>query len=151
MIRFIGWWFLQTWPGARIDLSDSQRLELLQQEIKKSKSTYHPKDSVFFDDEDTLRLSLRSQRESFAQGCNAVLLDGKLMSSDFGFRVEDIRPDLPVQLWYGKHDNFVPLRHGEQIAARLGGRAQLRVEDETHASIPINFREEILRDLLRGT
>jgi hypothetical protein len=28
---------------------------------------------------------LRSQRESFAQGCDAVLLDGKLMSSDFGF------------------------------------------------------------------
>lgn len=149
--RFIGWWFLQTWPGARLDLSDSQRLELLQQEIKKSRATYHPKDSVFIDDEDTLRLSLRSQRESFAQGCDAVLLDGKLMSSDFGFRVEDIRPDLPVQLWYGKHDTFVPLRHGEQIAARLGGRAQLRVEDETHASIPINFREEILRDLLRGT
>jgi pimeloyl-ACP methyl ester carboxylesterase len=118
---------------------------------RKSKATYHPKDFVFVGDEDTFRLSLRSQRESFAQGCDAVLLDGKLMSSDFGFRVEDIRPDLPVQLWYGKHDTFVPLRHGEQIAARLGGRAQLRVADETHASIPINFREEILRDLLRGT
>ncbi len=37
------------------------------------------------------------------------------------------------------------------VAVRLGGRAQLGVEDETHASIPINFREEILRYLLRGT
>jgi len=73
MIRFIGWWFLQTWLGARLDLSDEQRLQLLQQEIKKSKATYHPKDSVFIDDEDTLRLSLRSQRESFGQGCDAVL------------------------------------------------------------------------------
>jgi hypothetical protein len=151
MVRFIGWWFLQTWPGARLDLSDEQRLNLLHQEIEKSKATYHPKDCVFIDDEDTLRLSLRSQRESFAQGCDAVLLDGKLMSSDFGIRVEDIRPDLPVQLWYAKHDNFVPLRHGEEIAARLGGRAQLRVEDETHASIPINFREEIWKELLKST
>ncbi len=69
---------------------------------------------------------------------------------DFGFRIEDIRPDLPVQLWYGKHDVFVPLYHGETIANRLGDRANLRVEDETHASIFYNWREQFLEDLVKS-
>jgi pimeloyl-ACP methyl ester carboxylesterase len=64
--------------------------------------------------------------------------------------VEDIRPDLPVQLWYGKQDSIVPLHHGEQIVVRLGGRAVVRVEDETHASLQVRFQEEILENLVKS-
>jgi len=67
---------------------------------------------------------------------------------DFGFRIEDIRSDLPKKLWYGKMDTFVPLNHGEQIAKRLGGSANLRVLDETHASIFFNNRKEILEHMI---
>jgi pimeloyl-ACP methyl ester carboxylesterase len=70
---------------------------------------------------------------------------------DHGFRIEDIRPELPVHLWYGKLDSFVPPNHGVQIAARLGGRAYLRLEDETHASIVVNRMREILEHLVRST
>jgi hypothetical protein len=109
------------------------------------------KDLEVMKDEDILRLYLRSTRESFAQGFEATLVDGRVMCTDWGFRIEDIRPDLPVQLWYGKLDTFVPLNHGVQIAARLGGRAHLRVEDETHASISgQRMKQEILRDLVRS-
>ena len=142
-------WYWQRQPAARLDLTDERRLELLLQGVSRSKM--HEKDLEVMKDEDTLRLFLRSARESFAHGCDGLLQDGKLMSIDSGFRIKDIRPDLPVQLWYGKHDTFVPLNHGEQIAARLGGRAHLRVEDETHSSIQVNFREEILKDLVRST
>lgn len=142
-------WFLQSDPGGRLDLTDEKRLEILQQRLSKSEKTAHEKDLQLWRDEDFLRTSLRSSREALSQGFDGVLLDGKLMCMDFGFRVEDIRPELPVQLWYAKHDTSVPLNHGEQLAARLGERAQLRVKDETHASLPFNWIEEILKDILK--
>ena len=101
-------------------------------------------------DRDFHRLSLRSTREAFAQGYDGVLLDGKLCCLDFGFKVEDIRPDLPVQLWYGKQDVFVPPNHGVQLAKRLGSRAHLRLEDETHASLTVNWKKEILESLIKA-
>lgn len=147
---FIMRWFLQRDPGGRLDWSDEKRLELLQQQVSRSSATAHRKDLEVMTDDDFLRLYLRSARESFAQGFEGVLLDGKLMCMDFGFRIEDIRPDLPVQLWYGKDDTFVPLNHGMQIAARLGGRASLRVEDDTHASISQHWKKEELEELIKS-
>jgi pimeloyl-ACP methyl ester carboxylesterase len=143
-------WFWQRGPEGRLDLTDEKRLEILQQRASKSERTANKKDLEVMKDEDILRLYLRSTRESFAQGFDGITQDGKLMCMDYGFQIEDIRPDLPVHLWYGKHDTCVPLNHGEQIAARLGGRAHLRVEDETHSSISQNLKEEILKDLVRS-
>jgi len=143
-------WFFQREPAGRLDWSDEKRLELLQQRVSRSRATAHEKDLEVMTDEDFLRLYLRSTRESLAQGFDGLLQDGKVMCMDYGFRIEDIRPDLPVRLWYGKHDTYVPLNHGKQIAARLGGRAYLRVEDETHASISQNWKKEVLEDLIKS-
>ncbi|KUJ12846.1 alpha/beta hydrolase fold protein [Mollisia scopiformis] len=143
-------WFLQRDPAARLDWSDEKRFEVLQQQIASSKATTHKKDLEVTTDEDFLRLFLRSSRESYAQGFDGTLQDGKVMCTDFAFRIEDIRHDLPIQLWYGKHDTHVPLNHGEQIAARLGGRATFRVEDETHASISQHWKSEQLEALIKS-
>lgn len=91
----------------------------------------------------------RSTRKRVAQGVKGFLQEGYLLCTDFGFRIEDIRTDLRVQLWYGKRDTNVPFRHGEGIAARLGAKAQLRIEDKTHVGILVNCRENILKDLVR--
>jgi len=102
-------------------------------------------------DDDFLRLMLRAARQSNAQGQHASVEDGRLMTSDFGFRVEDIRKDLPVRLWYGKFDHDVPANHGVQIAKRMQGagcNVLLRVEEETHAGLFLNCRERMLEDLV---
>jgi pimeloyl-ACP methyl ester carboxylesterase len=143
-------WFFQRDPAGRLEWSDEKRLEVLQQQVSRSKATAHEKDLEVMTHEDFLRLYLRSSRESFAQGFDGMLQDGKVICTDFGFRIEDIRHDLPVQLWYGKYDTHVPLNHGKQIAARLGGRASLRVEDETHASISQKWKKEELEDLIKS-
>ena len=65
--------------------------------------------------------------------------------------MEDIRKDLPLRLWYGKYDTNVPANHGIQIAKRLGdagGNVQLRIEEETHMTLVLKRRKEILEDLL---
>lgn len=93
-------WFWRRDPSGRLDLTDEKRLELLLQ-----KSVAHEKDRKFMQS-DWPRLSLRSARESYRQGYDGVAQDGRLMCMNFGFRVEDIRPELPMQLWYGKLDTF---------------------------------------------
>jgi pimeloyl-ACP methyl ester carboxylesterase len=148
--RFLNRWFWQSQTCGRLDWSDEKRLEEHMKEFSKSKSTAHEKDLEVMADMGNAQRFLRSSREAFAQGYDAALQDGRLLSSDFGFRIEDIRPDLPVQLWYGKLDVFVPLNHGETIARRLGDRANLRVEDETHASIFFKLRGQVLEELVKS-
>lgn len=144
------WWFGRE-PGARLDLSDEERLSRLRQAFEKGKAKMHPKDRTVFGDVDWMRIHLRTAREAYEQGMDGFSLDYKVLNSDFGFRIEDIRKDLPVYLWYGRLDVNVPLQHGEKIAARVGDNARLRVEeDETHASIWANFKEEYLGELVRA-
>ncbi|SPO07013.1 uncharacterized protein DNG_09707 [Cephalotrichum gorgonifer] len=140
-------WFWSREPQGRTDISDEERVQLMLE--RGFRGNPSQKDLDFLKDEEYLRVASRSAREAFSQGFEGVALDGKLSALDFGFRVEDIRKDLPVQLWYGKQDTFVPPNHGVQIAARLGGRATLRLEDETHASLYTNCRAKILEELLR--
>jgi pimeloyl-ACP methyl ester carboxylesterase len=108
------------------------------------------KERAVLEDRDVARLFMRSTRESFGQGYGATSQDGRLMCLDYGFRIEEIRHDLPVHLWYGKDDTYVPLNHGQQIAARLGGRADFRALDETHASIWTTWRREVLKNILES-
>lgn len=142
-------WYFQREPAGRLDLTEEQRVELLLSPSRLAAIT-HEKDREILKDEDIMRLVVRSSQESYAQGFNGVRQDGRVMCLNFGFKIEDIRPDLPVQLWYGKQDTFVPPHQGEQIAARLGDRAHLRVEDETHASISMQWRKEVLEDILKA-
>lgn len=141
-------WSMKQDAAARLDLTDEERLKLMQQQFSKSKA--HEKDVEVMKDDDFPRLFLRSAREHFAPGFDGLLQDGRLICMDFGFQLKDIRPDLSVRLWYGKLDTHVPPTHGEQIALRLSSRAHLRMEDETHLSLVTNGREKILEDLVRS-
>ncbi|KAF1815604.1 alpha/beta-hydrolase [Eremomyces bilateralis CBS 781.70] len=147
---FLNRWFWQQDYIGRVDLSDEERLEMALRQFEKSKSKMPAKDLAVMSDHDFYRLPLRSTREGFAQGFDGVLLDGKLCCLDFGFKVEDIRPDLPVHLWYGKQDVFVPANHGVQLEKRLGSRAHLRLVDETHVSLLVNRKKEILENLIKA-
>jgi pimeloyl-ACP methyl ester carboxylesterase len=146
---FLNRWFWQRDPIGRVDLSDEERLKMLLEQVEKSKSKMSEKDLSVMTNVDFHKMALKSTREGFAQGYDGVLLDAKLCCLDFGFKVEDIRPGLPVHLWYGKQDVLVPPNHGVQLAKRLGSRAQLRLEDETHASLTFNKKKEILESLMK--
>jgi pimeloyl-ACP methyl ester carboxylesterase len=136
---FMGRWFWRTMAMGRTDLSEEERLVMIQKESKGAPEC----DRDIYDDVDLMRLVVRASGEAFAQGYDGVWDDGKKSAAEFGFRLQDIREDLTVQLWYGKNDVFVPLVHGTQIAARLGGRAQFRVEDESHGGILMHWKREI--------
>ena len=141
----VRWWF-KSEAGARLDLTDDQRLALMKKQF--SKSSAHEKDVEAMKDDDLLRLMLQTAREHYKQGFDGLLQDGRLICTDFGFRIENCH-DVPVRLWYGRLDTFVPSAHGEQIAARLGSRAHLRLVDETHLTLFTDRRGDILEDLVK--
>jgi pimeloyl-ACP methyl ester carboxylesterase len=143
-------WFFRRTAFGQMELSDEERLQKLKESGLLEKMS--PKDREVMGDEDVMRLSLRASREADAQGFDGILLDGRLICGDWGFRVEDIRKDLSVLLWYGKDDTYVPPNHGVQIAKRLDGdgeegRVVLRVEKETHASISYKWKKEQLEGI----
>lgn len=130
-----------------MELTDEERLRAIQSpEFLKSMTK---KDLEVYKDEDNVRMMLRATREAWKQDFKWICQDGKLMCEPWPFRVEDIRHDLPIQLWYGKQDVHVPFIHAQQIAARLGGRAELHFEEETHASIFFNWKKEVLEGVLK--
>lgn len=143
---WLGRWFWRTQSIGRLDLPEEQRVELLIKEGKNAPES----DRDIYDDVDFLRLVIRSCGQAFAQGYDYIWDDGVVSCSDFGFKVEDIRKDLTVQLWYGKKDYFVPMNHGVQIAARLGDEARLHLKDEAHAGILMHWKREIFEAIAKS-
>ena len=141
-------WFWRRDAYGRVDLTDEERFKMLMKQVETAKM--HPKDKEVFKDENFIRIGLQSTRQGFEQGFDGVFEDGKLCCLDLGFKVEDIRPDLPIHLWYGKYDVNVPANHGIQLEKRLGSRAVLNLKDETHASVTANWKKQIIEDLLKA-
>jgi pimeloyl-ACP methyl ester carboxylesterase len=139
------WWITRE-PAAQLQLNDEERLKGTLAQFSQAKA--HPKDVAIVKREG-FQLYMRSSRQALAQGTHAFAEDAKLISTNWGFRIEDIRHELPVQLWYGRLDTNCPLVQGEETAQRIGANATLRVEDETHMSIHVNWREQILEELVR--
>ncbi|KAH8725023.1 alpha/beta hydrolase [Phaeosphaeriaceae sp. PMI808] len=128
---------------GRIELHEEKQLELM---LRDSANAIESERDIFTD-LDFMRLCLRACREAFAQGYAHMWADGVRSCMDFGFRVEDVRKDLKVHLWYGTIDTFVPIVHGRTIAERLGEGAVRHFKEEGHAGISVHWRREILEAL----
>lgn len=159
-------WFFQRDAADRLDLPDEERLKLFL--LPARTKGMSEQDKAFFADEDEMRVYLATSRASFAQGFDAMCKDGYAMCTPWGFKIEDIRKDLPVVLWYGSKDINVPPNHGRTIAKRLLGdgevlretdekgelewkeRVRLRMLDDTHASISMRDKRGYLVDILNA-
>jgi pimeloyl-ACP methyl ester carboxylesterase len=70
---------------------------------------------------------VESSREALAPGIEGWLEDDLAFVEPWGFDPADIR--VPLLLWHGEHDLFVPPTHGRWLAARVPG-AEARLSDE---------------------
>jgi pimeloyl-ACP methyl ester carboxylesterase len=107
------------------------------------------KDAALLRDDQFLALVYEAAKEGCAHGVKGHKVEYKTMTtSELGFELEEIRADLPIDLWYGKEDASVSWRVGEALAKVLGERARLFVRDEAHLSLAFGCREEILRSMV---
>lgn len=136
---------------GRMELSDEDKLEKMMQPERLA-SIENTKNRRILSDEAFLKVALRAGRESQRQGFGGVALDGRVVCRGWGFKIEDIRRELPVKLWYGKDDVFIPPNIGIETAARregAGGKVVLRLEeDDTHYSISQDWKKEQLEAIL---
>lgn len=143
-------------PVWQLELSDEDRMEGMRKDFDLKKA--HPADVELTRNPnypDMQRLFILSSRAALSQGVAGYLDDAQTLSKDPGFRVEDIRPDLPVQLWCGTDDTNVSPKAGEETAERLRAAGNMKVElhmepGETHGSTQVKFQRRQLEDLLRA-
>lgn len=143
-------------PVWNMELSDAERMEAMRKDFDLKKA--HPADvetARHPNYPDWQQLFLLSSRSAISQGLEGFLDDSSILSKDPGFRVEDIRADLPVQLWYGTADTNISPRAGEETAERLRGAGNMKVEfhmepGETHGSTQVQYRRRYLGDLKRA-
>ncbi|KAE9984845.1 hypothetical protein EG328_008247 [Venturia inaequalis] len=142
------WWFKQQ-PTGRLDSSEEDRLALLVKLCKEN--TKHPKDLPIFLNERFSKLQIVSAQAAFAQGVHHAVHDGTLSCTPWGFKIEDIREDLPVQIWCGTDDVSVPFNHGVQMKNKLKGKDVVLMvrEGETHTSMEVNFMKEYLEGIVK--
>jgi pimeloyl-ACP methyl ester carboxylesterase len=90
----------------------------------------------------------RDMAEGLAPGYWGWFDDDMAFLRDWGFDLASI--GVPVSIWQGSDDRFVPPSHGEWLAAHVGGARPHLLEGEGHLSLALGRYGEILDELRAG-
>ncbi|MGI8864615.1 MAG: alpha/beta hydrolase [Solirubrobacteraceae bacterium] len=83
---------------------------------------------------------------SVRSGVDGWLDDDLALIRDWGFDLAAI--SVPVTIWQGGQDRFVPFAHGQWLADHLPGARPRLLPEHGHLSIELDLYGEILDDLL---
>src|ERR1700682_2948387 len=75
----------------------------------------------------------QSGKDGLAPGIEGWWDDGWAMLQPWGFDVRAI--DVPMMLWHGRHDKFVPFQHGEWLAHAIPGVDAHLTEEDGHLTL----------------
>jgi pimeloyl-ACP methyl ester carboxylesterase len=87
-------------------------------------------------------------RHSVSNGYWGWLDDDLAILADWGFALDGI--EVPVSIWQGRQDRFVPPAHGEWLAGRVTGAEVHLLDDHGHLSLALGHFGEILDELVAG-
>jgi pimeloyl-ACP methyl ester carboxylesterase len=92
--------------------------------------------------------SAASMRDAIRSGIWGWFDDDFAMFKPWGFDLAAI--EVPVTVWHGTEDRFVPLAHGEWLAGRVAGADARLLDDHGHLSLALAHFGEILDVLVRS-
>jgi pimeloyl-ACP methyl ester carboxylesterase len=87
-----------------------------------------------------------SMRDGLAQGDQGWWDDSVALGSPWGFDVGAIA--IPVQVWHGQQDMFVPFQHGQWLAGHIPTAQPQLSEHDGHLTLLVNRIPEVHRWLL---
>lgn len=106
-------------------------------------------DVIYLLEPERMGTMLDLYREHYKQGIEGYMEEGRVMTTHWGFDLNDIPAEIPVQLWYSKKDTNVPFQMGEVIRSRLSSPPELHVvEHETHLQLVLKYSARALEHLL---
>ena len=85
-----------------------------------------------------------SFREGYGKGADGAVADNLQLVRPWGFSVGAIK--VPVSVWHGREDHFVPHAHGRWLASAIPGARPHFREREGHLGLVDRF-DEVLADL----
>ncbi len=98
-------------------------------------------------DSRTLKFLTEELFEAFRQGVQGPTYERELYGKDWGFRLEDVSPDVNVCLWHGELDVNVPVSMGRAVAKAIPNCIAMFYPEEGHYSTILNHLEEIIKTL----
>ena len=90
---------------------------------------------------------LEVQKLGLAPGDQGWWDDGCALLGPWGFRLDDI--GVPVQLWHGTQDRFVPFQHGQWLAEHIPGVDAHLTDTDGHITLGVNRVPEVHQWLLQ--
>jgi pimeloyl-ACP methyl ester carboxylesterase len=136
---------LEAWAGEMLDESDDaaspDALESFDSMVSDAdRESITPETSAF---------AAERRKHSLSTGIWGWFDDDIAETKPWGFDVSQI--EVPVSVWHGGQDRFVPPAHGEWLASAIpGARAQFRA-DEGHFSIVDTKFGDLVEDLLANS
>lgn len=88
-------------------------------------------------------------REALRSGIWGWCDDDVAILGDWAFDLGRI--DVPVRIWHGREDRFVPVSHGEWLAEHVAGATAHILDGHGHLSLALGHFGEILDDLHAAT
>jgi pimeloyl-ACP methyl ester carboxylesterase len=89
---------------------------------------------------------VRCMKDGLAPGGEGWWEDAVAFQTPWGFQVDEIT--VPVQVWHGAQDRFVPIQHGEWIAGQIHGVDSHLTETDGHLTLEDHLPE--IHDWLLG-
>lgn len=114
--------------AARVDVRESREAVLAatpEQFARELESLLSPVDAEVLTGE-LARWNLATSKLAVSADDQGWWDNGAAYLSDWGFDLGDI--DVPVKVWHGRQDRFVPVQHGEWLAANVPG-AEAEISD----------------------
>jgi pimeloyl-ACP methyl ester carboxylesterase len=90
--------------------------------------------------------SLASLKKALSNGVLGWLDDDLALTRPWGFDLDSI--SVPVSVWQGREDRFVPITHGEWLAEHVPGARSHLLENEGHISLSRHRYADVLDELL---
>jgi pimeloyl-ACP methyl ester carboxylesterase len=87
-------------------------------------------------------------REALRHGIWGWFDDDVAILGDWGFDIGRI--EVPMRIWHGRDDRFVPVAHGEWLAAHVSGATAHILDGHGHISLALEHFGAILDDLVSG-
>jgi pimeloyl-ACP methyl ester carboxylesterase len=72
-------------------------------------------------------------KDGLAPGIDGWWDDDQAILTPWGFDLQEIR--IPIMLWHGRQDRFVPFRHGQWLAARIPNVHTDLTDDDGHLTL----------------